>query len=203
MAKSITLNIAIFPPETVSRKAMLLSRQLKQHSGMFILDGKNFHPHVTIYLAEFPKKNLKKIQLAVKKIAAGCKTFLLKSTEYSQNANLYIAVGFKNSKEIYGLHKKIVTDLNPLREGLLRQKDINRLKEFSKEAQKNLTEYGYNNALKKYFPHLTFSKLADDNKEAIKRLPKMDFSFLAEKIVIFQSGDHQKILAELNFSKKK
>ena len=121
--KSKSFNVVIYPPQEISKKAIGVSKKLKKKGGLFVLDGKNYFPHLTIYMTEFPIKNVSKIRKILRNVAAKTKPFRATSLKYRQSADGYIDVDFKKSREIKGLQKKTIALLDPLRECLLRSKD--------------------------------------------------------------------------------
>lgn len=186
--RSISCNIAIIPPAPIARRAIALSQQLKDQGGRFVLDGKNYFPHVTLYMTEFPTKNLSKIKKALRHIIHGTHSFSLRAEKYQHHSDGYLDVHFSKNRALRLLHKNIVHALNPLRDGLMRPKDRKRLSGFTKTQQRNLLQYGYRDALRLFKPHLTFTKFFTNNMHP--RMPKIAFSFSATLIGLFQSGKH-------------
>jgi len=201
--RSISCNIAIYPPNNISRRAINVSRALLKRGGLFAIDGKNYYPHITIYMAEFPRRNIKAVETLLKKITAGKKPFRIESDRYHQSRDGYVEIGFKRTKAILLLHKNIVQSLNPLRDGLMRPKDLVRFKQFSKQKQKNLKLYGYDNVFAEFAPHMTFTKLGRTDRRVIGDLSKQNFSFLIKEIGLFKSAEHgacRKIIAQFYLS---
>lgn len=154
------------------------------------MDNKNFFPHISIYITEFPVKNITKIRKILHKFTAKIKPFHVISLKYRQSNGGYIDINYKKSKNIMKLQRKIITLLNPLREGLMRKKDKARMSEMTKAEQKNLKLYGYRSVGAKFFPHLTFTKLEKFNKSALLNIDKSNFSFKVDKIGFFYLGDY-------------
>ncbi|MBI4094219.1 MAG: DUF1045 domain-containing protein, partial [Candidatus Liptonbacteria bacterium] len=153
--QSKSFNIVIYPPKEISQKAITVSKELKKKGGLFFLDGKNYFPHVTIYMTEFPVKNIPKVKKVLRNFAAKTKPFHATSLKYRQSADGYIDVDYRKSKEIKDLQKKVIALLNPLREGLSRPKDEARISELSKAQQRNIKRYGYRGVGAEFFPHIT------------------------------------------------
>lgn len=188
--KSESFNIVIYPPADISKKAISVSKKLKKKGGLFVLDGKKYFPHLTIYMTEFPIKNVPKIRKILRNFAAKTKSFRATSLKYRQSADGYIDVDYKKSKEIRELQKKIIAFLNPLREGLLRPKDEARMSELGKAQKRNIRRYGYRSVGAEFFPHLTFTKLEKFDKSALSKIGKSNFSFEVDKIGLFYLGDY-------------
>ena len=189
-AKTKPFNVAIYPPAEISKRVIAISKKLKNKNGLFVLDGKNYFPHITLYMTEFPLKNMVKIKKLLKQFAVKTKPFEISSSKYRQNTDGYIDVDYKKSKNINEFQKKIIKLLNPLREGQMREKDKARISEMTKAEQKNLKLYGYRSVGDKFFPHLTFSKLEKFDKSALLNIDKSNFSFKVNKIGFFYLGDY-------------
>jgi len=188
--KTKPFNIVICPPVKISKRAIAVSKKLKNRNALFVLDGKNYFPHITLYMTEFPLKNVVKVRKLLKQFAVKTKPFEISSSKYRQNTDGYIDVDYKKSKNINELQKKIIKLLNPLREGQMGQKDKARISEMTKAEQKNLKLYGYRSVGAKFFPHLTFSKLEKFDKSALSGVDKSNFSFRVDKIGFFYLGDY-------------
>ena len=200
--KSISCNVAICPSDAVIRRAAQVSRILKRSGGLFTLGRKTYYPHITLYMSEFPVKNLRVIETVLEEIASMTRPFRLTAINYRTHEGS-IDVRFKRNRTVAELHKRIVHRLNPLREGLLRRKDLVRFRQFNQQKQKNLRTWGYDNVFSQFSPHLTFTKLRQGNRSILSPLPRFNFSFLAKEFALFQSAEHgtcKKLIARFKLS---
>ena len=188
--KSKSFNIVIYPPKEVSEQAISFSKRLKKKGSLLVLDGKNHFPHVTLYMTEFPLKSVAKVIKLLKQVAAETKPFQLGHLKYRQNKDGYVDVGYRRSKNVNKFQRKIIGLLNPLRDGLVRDKDRMRINQMSATEQKNIRRYGYRSVGARYFPHMTFTKLEKFHRSVLSQIEKMDFSFTATQIGFFHSGEH-------------
>ena len=171
MTEYIRLNIAIIPPEKVAIAAIELSKELSKPGKVsFILDGKNFHPHVTCYSPEFPTKNLDKIFGSIEELAHNFKSFSCDFLEL-QTHDGYIDIEAQLNREFKQLHETIIEKLNPLREGHLREKYTveENLQSLTEEQRQNIQKYGYPDVMELYRPHMTLTRL-EDADEAVMLL---------------------------------
>ncbi len=180
-----SFNVAIYPSLRISKKAINISKKLKKKGGLFVLDGRNYFPHITLYMTEFPLKNVPKIRKLLREIAGKTKPFRLNSLKYQQSRDGYIEVAYRKSKPIREFQKKIIALLNPLREGLLLPKDKAQINKLSRIRQHNIKRYGYRSVGAEFPPHLTFTKLEKFNKSALTNIPKSIFSFKVDRIGLF------------------
>ncbi len=140
--KSESFNVVIYPPTDISKKAISISKKLKKKGGLFVLDCKNYFPHITLYMTEFPLKNVAKIRKLLKQFATKTKPFEINSLKYRQNKDGSIDIDYSRSKNINELQKKIIKLLNPLREGLMREKDKARINGMTKAERKISSSMG-------------------------------------------------------------
>lgn len=124
--KTKRFNIALIPDKEAFEYAVkasnILSKLEKYH---YILDGENFFPHITLYSPEFPYRNLDKIIKELRNISKSFEPIEIKFSEVKSIRN-YAGVDIQKNISIYSLHEKIVDKLNPLREGILRDKYKNK-----------------------------------------------------------------------------
>lgn len=192
MKKSDSFNVAVNAPLSVAKKAIAISRALRRRGTLFMLDGKTHYPHVTMYMAEYPLKNIPEVIARLAKIFSSVRSFPMKSLEYHQGAIGYVDVSFGRSPEISRLQKLIVRTLNPLREGLLRSADQKKLRMLPAAQRKSIRRYGYRSVGKEYRPHLTLTRLVKRkwNARVLADIPKRDFSFIAREVVLLWAGKH-------------
>lgn len=198
MTRTLPCNIAIIPPRSIATKAMRISAQVRKEKTFFTLDGKRFHPHVTLYMTEFPKKNIALVKHTLREYLHRGRHFHLTFDRYRHSRKGFVDARFKRREKIVQLHKEIVQILNPFREGLLRKRDKERFQSENKQRQKNLRLYGYRDAFSLFSPHLTFTRLKNPNRRIVTTLDKQHWSFIVQTIGLFQSSTHgtcKKLLA--------
>ncbi len=190
MKKSSAFNIALVPSDAVVKRAMRLSRELKKHGGLFTLNQRLYSTHVTLYMAQLPLQNIKEVRRILKNVAANTKSFNLVPMRWNQSKDGYIDVSFKKTKVLSELQKVIIKELNPLREGLLRQKDIGRLKTASAAEKRNIQKYGFRSVGAQFDPHLTITKLPAHIKKATPKMNPKKMAFAAREVGIFYLGEY-------------
>lgn len=168
---------------------MALSKQLKNKGGLFVLDGKDFFPHITLYMLELPLDNLQKVREFLRKFVSETNSFPITAIKYRNGEGGYIDVDFERNENVVNLQRKIIELINPLRQGLIRPKDMERMGSLSDLEQNNLKQYGFRSVGEGYVPHLTFSKLEKSDVSVLGSLSKFDFSFSVEKIAIYYLGE--------------
>ncbi len=187
---SKSFNVVIVPTREIKKEAISVSNDIKSKDRFFILGPKRNVPHITIYMIDFPIKNIPTVKKRLKKLSGQIKHLKLTALRYRQNADGFIDVSYRKSQGVQDLQKKVVKILNPLREGLIRKKDRQRMNGFDARLQTNIRRYGYRSIGKDYFPHLTLTRLQSTKKKVISTIPKKDFSFNAVTIGLFHLGQH-------------
>lgn len=186
--KSGPFNIVIIPPKQISNKAAAISKKFKRQGCLFVLD-KQHSPHITLYMTEFPLKNIPAVKNSLQQITSAIKPFRIKSSNYRQNSG-YIDISYQKSKSVKNLQKKIIAILNLLREGCVKAGDKAKTNRLSALQNKNVELYGYRDVGQNFFPHLTFTKLKNNDGSALNKIKKQDFSFKVNKIGLFYLGQY-------------
>lgn len=136
-----------------------------KRSVYFYTDGRKFLPHITIHTLEFPLKNIKAAYEEVEKVALNLKPMdLIFKKVYTGWG--YIGVEFTKTEQIDNFHKLIIENLNPLREGRLREKYETEISEnkYPKKQVKYIGKYGYHNVFEYFMPHLTLARFIDEDE---------------------------------------
>jgi 2'-5' RNA ligase len=202
----LRINIAIKPPEEVVQEAVSLSRRMaEQTEGYFVLDNKNFFPHITLYSPEFPAHNKTSILKTVAETTKGTTPFTVRVISLRSHLG-YIDVALEASGGIMKLHEKIMRSLNPLRENHLREKyrQEEELSKYPKEQQENILEFGYSEVLTTFTPHLTLTRVTDEGnaEELIKGLEFSIREFTVTQLAAYTMGDNgtcRGIIKEFSF----
>jgi hypothetical protein len=189
---SLPLNIAIVPRQDISNQAIDLSHSIESWGTYFTLSENSPIPHISIYKAEFPIPNISEIERRMRNYVKNLKRFSIEPVAevYRKEDRDFVEVQYVPSISLSRLQTDIVKLLNPLRDGLIRIKDKDRLEQLSKEEQENLQNWGDRTVSSQFRPHLTLSRLKDPNSMSPSNLPQKDFSFEVNKIGIFELGDH-------------
>lgn len=188
VSKPLLIGIAI--PKRLAKEVGKLSSILKKHGGLYTVYDRNYIAHITLYAAEFPVQNMVKVKDALRTVIHCEKALSLQSNIYRQNKFGYVDIAYTNSAALRTLQHKIVEVLNPLREGLLTKNAQEYLPMVSKIQKHNFLTYGYDYVGKNFIPHLTLSKLTEFDAGALADLERGNFSFLVNKICIFELGKY-------------
>jgi 2'-5' RNA ligase len=193
MSKLITKrNIVIIPDAQGIKKAIELSRQISQKFGTsFVLDGKNFYPHITLYQTAYPTMNLTHVVTKLSEVSRTMKSFRVQIHGYKTMMG-FIFLHAIRSRELFLAHKHIVSVLNPLREGAVIPSDEAMLdsSNVSHKIKHCIRTYGSILAMDTYMPHITLCRLKDPNQtnDVFAMLPTVDLAFDVRDIYLANVG---------------
>lgn len=130
---------------------------------VFHIDDKKYFIHITVYSPEFSEGNIPKIIEVVEKISKGISKFDLPVVGLNAGDKSVI-IDFERTDIVVKIHETIVNALNQFRNGKIREKHLNEIKEgrYNKEQEEMIRKYGYPNVLKLYHPHLSLGRLISE-----------------------------------------
>lgn len=186
------LNIVLLPDEETSRLAIEMSNNITgEVETYFTLDPKKRRPHITLYQSPFPNRNISKLADVVKAIAEKTEPVKMSLHKVTVEFGTFAFWTADNSPELANLHKAIVTQTNPLREGHIPAHLASvPLEPADAEDVKN---YGLPMVLERYWPHLTLTRIKNpkDAGKAMEILGAERFAtFQAKGISICNLGNH-------------
>ena len=196
--KFTTLRVIFVPDENLSTNAIRLAKEVsKRGKTYFIIDDKSHFTHLTVYHAEYPSKNKKALVGLLENFAMKQEPLKLTFNKFCEQW-AWFGLDFNKTKEIYEAHKKLVNVLNPLREGHIREKYLEEIKnsiKYSKVQKKYISQYGYSQVMSEYHPHLTLNRFV--NEEIAEKVCK-DFNnrkvsikdSLIKEIALVKSGEY-------------
>lgn len=176
------------PPVDIAKYVAKLSKKISEkEKAYFILDNKNFYPHITIYSPEYPIYNFEKIINRMEKVSKKLSKTKFKF-EKLDSIDGYIGTSAYYSKEMRKIHKTIINEFNPLREGYIREKFCN--SNISKEEKENIQKYGHPYLMNLYNPHITITRLKNEKiaKKIAKEIKWSKREFILDKIGIYKMG---------------
>lgn len=170
-----SLNIVILPDTKVAHIAIGKSKKLgKEFEIEFVLDTTKYRPHITLYQAHFPLHNMDLLKDRLSEIAANTKPFAVNLNSFEILYRTFVFWNCVKTKVMQKLHEKIVSELNPLRKGLIKPDLIGEMENFAGEDRDEIKTYGSLLIGPRYHPHITITRLVnpEDGKQAIESLGK-------------------------------
>lgn len=191
--KATTLNIAILPSDEITAQAIEMSKKIADKVGSrFILNSHTLFPHITIYQAQYPNKNINILKSIVKKLCLEQQLFEIQLDMISISHETFLFWNCEKTLTLQNLQKKAVDLANPLRNGLIPTSlaDVTGLSEGDKY---DLKTFGALLIGPRYMPHITITRLKneEDAKKAIKILAgSKKFSFKPNGLILGYLGEH-------------
>jgi hypothetical protein len=161
---SASLNIALLPDEKTRLKAIDLSKKLNENLPTnFVLNETDLLPHLTIYQAHYPMKNIEKIEKEVEEMLKAIKPFQMNMNGFwsTPQGNIW----WNAQKEpMATLQKNAMERFNSLREGLIIP-GIEKLASLGEDYAWEINNYGSMWLTKRYTPHISLTAVEPENIE--------------------------------------
>jgi 2'-5' RNA ligase len=174
--KKAFISITLLPNKEVNSRVLSLNKKLGQKIKITPIDpNDNEFAHISIYNATFPDHNLPDIKNILSKIFGGIDQIEIIPEKITSKSK-FISIVFKKSNELKDLQEVIVSELNPLREGIIQSKYIDQAEFYSPEELLNANMYGYPFCKDQFSPHMTIAIVENlsDTKQAIEELVWQD-----------------------------
>src|SRR3989442_1773968 len=135
--------IAIFVPPPYREELAELSRILEEkYNSWYVLNEHNFPPHVTVWIAYVPTRNLNAISDAVLSASSRLNPVAISIADTKIEDGGYVAIEVGLNENLHALHNFLLDQMNKFREGYLAQKYVDTIHTFSKAQQESLKKYG-------------------------------------------------------------
>lgn len=187
---SLPCNIVILPSTDLAQKAIHVSQQLAQdYPTFFTLKDGEYYPHITLYMTQLKVADLERAQLLLTDVANHAQSFTLQADRYELNFG-YFDANYERPAALEALQMAVIDAINPIRDGM-REKDKQHLLEASGVERENLQKYGYRGVGELFRPHVTLTRITDDQPVDTSILPDPeDFSGQFTHLGIFEMGDN-------------
>jgi len=190
MKTSIPCNVVILPEPDLASMAIRASKKLESLGSLFALESGKYYPHASLYMLQLRTETLPKAEQLLADIAASTESVAPHPVRYYQ-AEGYIDVEYQKTHQLAQLQDKVVSALNPIRDGM-REKDKARMLEATGAVRQNLEQYGYRGVGELFRPHLTLTRFADEQPDIESKLPASFRQFGGQftKLGLFEMGDN-------------
>lgn len=191
--KTETLNIAILPSDEVATQAIAMSRQISDELGSrYLLSSNTTIPHITVYQAQYPDKNVGKLKSMVKEFTLEQGLFEIKLDAITVSYGTFLFWNCEKTRALQDLHEKAVMLANPLREGFIPSQLADRTN-LTFGDKYDIKTFGSLLIGSRYQPHITITRLnkETDGREAIKILTESKkLSFNPKRLILGYLGEH-------------
>ena len=165
-------NIVLLPPRAVSKEAIRLSKLIaKSFPAEFILDGKNFYPHLTLFQLAIPAKSLPVVNDLLEDTLKF--TIQTKFDKYFGAKNGFISWDCQISRQLLELQVKVIDKTNHFRRNRPLPSKKLHYNFLTAKDHKQIKKFGSAGLLGSFRPHITLARLRDGShyKEALNLLP--------------------------------
>jgi len=191
-SESLLLNVAIIPPDRVSREAIDLSSKTHALGGIFELDRATRFPHMTIYMARFPRSAVNAAQKELSNLVPSLKEEILEHSGYYVTPIKYYEISYRKTPGLEKLQEMIARKLRGLRYAPENPEIENYFGDYTGDTKENVEKWGYDLFGSLYRPHVTLTRLPSETRiDSLGQLPRSldDLSFSLSGIGLFQADD--------------
>jgi len=187
------INIALIIPSTVASLACALSEQIAQADRtFFILDNRNYFPHISLYAPEFPAGMENKIEYALGEIVEKHGAIACQFDKASGAADGGVYINLKANEEIKKLCADVVAALNQIREGHIRKRyaDAEYQSKRSDKQISYINKHGFWRINEFFEPHIMLSVVepGDQAKAIAGKIIWPIKEFTCSSIGMFSTG---------------
>jgi hypothetical protein len=190
--KTETLNIAILPSDEVTTQAITMSKKIADEVGSrFILNFDNLIPHITIYQAQYPNKNIDKLKKLVQDLSSR-NSFEINLDVLTISHETFLFWECEKTDILRELQARAIKIANPLREGLVPAQLFN-VMGLSEGDKYDAKTFGALLIGPRYEPHITITTLKrkEDANKAIRILgSSRKLSFKPKALILGYLGEH-------------
>ena len=161
-------DIVLLAPPDIAAKAIRTSRELEALDTLFTLDEETNLPHSSIYMVQLKESDLAEVQARLADIAAATRSISLEADCYMQSGG-YLDANYARTPAIDALLDKVVTAINPLRDGM-RPQAKHHLAYVGEQEKKYIEQYGDHRVAEFFRPHLTLTRFKNSNPIPVEDL---------------------------------
>ncbi len=172
LTEATSLNIAILASGEVADQAIQMSQQVAGKFPVeFVLDREKFMPHVTVYQAHFPVKNMDLIKSALRSLTDKTNPFKMILGDLTISLDTFLWWNCSGNGKLKEFHNKIVKETNPLREDLVLP-HLATVTGMTEEDKEDMEQFGALKIGPRFSPHITITRLSSPKEadNAVKSL---------------------------------
>ena len=194
--KSIPCDVVILPCTVLADNAVAASQTLQQFDSLFVLKDGEYFPHASLYMLQLKVEDLPEVEEVLAAIANVTMALELQACRYD-HATGFIDAEYEKAPALVHLQRDVIKALNPIRDGM-RKKDIERMQNAQGLALENFQAYGYKYVGELFRPHMTLTRLKEDNPKALEVLHQFStFNGVFTRLGLFEMGDNGTCVREI------
>ena len=180
----------------VLNQALEINRFLVAEYSSLIDFKQAIKPHLTVFMGLFPV--LEPVAAEIEQLNRSFVPFSVSLSCFRLSPDGYLFWEADATSELLALHEKVLSVLNPLRHGLVREKYLENIDSFSNLEQENIREFGFPWVMQLFKPHLTLGRInaSFDAEKLFLRLGRTAkaTSFEVDRLDLGQVGDNGTVI---------
>lgn len=188
---TIPCDIVLLPNEQLAEKAIAASQTLERYDTLFTLKIGAYYPHASLYMFQLAVKDVPRLEHLLTEVVGSHKVCDLEAVRYSLGTGFavgYVDPEYVVTDELRRLQETVIAAINPVRAGM-RESDIAKMRDATGVKLENLQAYGYPSVGELFRPHMTLTRLKENQPEALDILPDATtFSGQFDRIGFFEMG---------------
>lgn len=182
---TVILNLHVVPDRHVGEIARAISEDLPRENQLFYLDKGKF-PHMTVYMARFPKANIPAVAAKIRELLASHQPISFvqdienKDGGFFATGGNYVEVSYKLTNDVRTLQQEIakaVAELCWHKQANQEPIEESYYAPYTDEQKRNVRETGYDLFGQLFRPHITLSRYED-----AASIPPLDNLHLGEPL---------------------
>lgn len=191
------LDVYLELPDEALEQARALNRRVVSSAGGDVDFEAGRIPHITLYMGLFPEAERASVARELDAVAAETAPFPIVLREIETSRDGYVFWKVVADEPLLRLHERVVTALNVLRRGAIREKFLEDQERFTKEECVYIMKYGFPWVLSRFRPHVTVGHLGEGATEAVESLGCPESHGEASRIALGSVGERGVILETL------
>lgn len=172
-----------------------LNREIVQRIGGAVDFSRGTIPHITLYMGLFPASEQLAITETISRCTAGTPPFPVQLGGLEVSREGYLFWPILRSEPLEDLHRRLVTQLNPLRRGAIRSKFLETIDRYSLQEQGSIRNYGFPWVLEGFSPHVTIGASTPEAALSVAgNLEPPAYSFVAQHLGLGPVGESGVVL---------
>jgi 2'-5' RNA ligase superfamily protein len=201
--EQVYISITLIPPKEICQEVVNLNHMLAQKYSVRPIQGNpEWYAHISLYNADFPYSKIEEIKNILAHLAKELPPIILVPEQISTKGR-YVSVNFIKNEALKNIHEQIVGKLNPLREGLVKSKYIEKREFYTEQELSNAREYGYSFSMDLFIPHMTVAAMENlEDVPSVAQEVVWDKSFTSTKIsmrVAFKNDEDMRVTEDTFF----
>ncbi|MQA98480.1 MAG: hypothetical protein GEV11_29240 [Streptosporangiales bacterium] len=182
------LNVSALPPDRVGSAIVEMSAELGERGALFTVDGVRRRPHLTLFMARFPKATVDAVRSAVAALTSDLDRPRAAHTGFHLTPGHYYEASYRRTGPLMALHFSVLRALAGMRYSPGEPVVEDYFAPYTEEQRVNAAESGYDLAGELFRPHVTITRFPEAPKGPLSE-SEGDLSFEITRLGLFTADD--------------